>query len=191
MSTAEQPRFTLDQVDGASRLSLHLGPGASVSIDLSADEIQELRDLLAGWTSSDDHPAPESHLNGDEEAPAVPSAPEPAPVFSTQSGDQDLDAAPTRPEDLKVLPAVTPHLERLGLTRDDLVTIIDDPEDEWVDASGRRAIVVRGETAVVLSLRDQAVLSVQPASRARESRPQDTPRFRTTAAVREPGIRPP
>lgn len=153
-ASASPSRFTIERCDAGAMFTLLLAPGATVEIDLSHEEVDELRALL---TSSD----PTTAAPSASPKPASPatdltaaSTPE-EPVFTGTSGENagTLPAVPA-PQQLQIIDGALPNLDRLGLTREDLDATLDRPDDEWVDHTGRRAVVVRGDHALVLGLTD-------------------------------------
>lgn len=66
------------------------------------------------------------------------------------------------------------YLESFGLDEQDIVEMIKDPQDFWIDATGGKAVFVAGDFAVVTGKDNYQVLSIMPASRALASKPNDT-----------------
>lgn len=168
-------RFTIERCDTGAMLTLLFAPGATVEIDLSHEEVDELRALLTSSVpttaapSASPKPAPPA---ADLTATSTPEE----PVFTSTSGENagTLPAVPS-PQQLQIIDGALPYLDRLGLTREDLHATLDRPDDEWVDHTGRRAVVLRGDHAIVLGLTDQVVLSILPAARALATKPRPAP----------------
>ncbi|GAA1491576.1 hypothetical protein [Brachybacterium sacelli] len=166
---AEPGRFSLRRDDSSMTLAIDLDT-ATIELDLSPADVQQLRTLL--FLVGQEEKAP-SKADGPRPAPpsipsSTPSAA--APVFSTDSGDP-IEDTPVDADSLYVLSSALPYMKRLGLTKQDLIEAIEHPDDEWIDQTGKAAVVVRGEYAAAIGLNDQAVMSAMTSTRARETRP--------------------
>ncbi|MCG7308011.1 hypothetical protein [Brachybacterium sp. ACRRE] len=168
-----EQRFTIHWNGTGAHLKLRLSPAATIALDLNSTEVDQLRTLLS--------PPQES-------TPATPFAARPTSPKPATPDSPNLPNA-SAPEELAIFDTAVPHMARLGLDRRDLAHILDDPEDEWVDQRGVAAVIVRGDHAIVVGLRDHVIMSVMDSRRAYTRRPRDSepvPRHHGGSGTRYP-----
>lgn len=175
MSESANPgrRLVLEGIEGdGGRLSLRTD-GLSVDLELTGAELADLEEQLAALhrsRASEAAPSP-------RQTPAPLPKPVAAPVFSTSSEGED--GAPTkRRGPLRILQFVRPHMERIGVTDRDVAAVVEDPEDEWIDDTGTKSVLVGDQIGVVLGLPDEVVVSVQPKAWILKTRPKERDRRR-------------
>lgn len=133
---------------------------------------RDLQEVISGATARDggERAAAQEHHPA---APEREDAPRSSQVaYSTHTGSSSTAPAQVTAESLMILPPAMPFAERFQLSRAALAAIINAPDDEWIAERGNAQVVVGGEVALALSVRDQGViLSIMPARRAYASRP--------------------
>lgn len=175
MNESETPgqRLVLEGIEGdGGRLRVSAG-GLSVDLELTGEELADLEDQLAALHRSRASKAAPSP----QQSPAPLPKPVMAPVFSTSSEGED-DARATRRGPVRILQFVRPHMDRLGVTDRDVAAVVEDPEDEWIDDTGTKCVLVGDQIGVVLGLPDEVVVSVQPKAWILKTRPQERDRRR-------------
>lgn len=180
----EQGRFALTMRDDGADLQI----AGILTCALTTGDLADLRTLLAE-VETDGAVRPSPPPSVPTPATIIRQPPRPAPVFSTVTGDPEEAEDPAlSPESIDVLPGVRPFLARFGLDREDLASIVNDPEDEWLDYTGTKSIHLGEHHAVVLGLGDETVVSVIPRARALREKPRNpgVPRGHGGAGTRYP-----
>lgn len=158
--TSEIPdRFEVTHHDDGARLTLRVSESATVILDLDVHDLQALRDRL-------DRPAPRP---GPRPQPLAQRRSSLQPVFTTRSADPVPPKRATA-DNLELFREADHYRRLLGVSREDLATAVNDPDEQWEDRDGVATVAVRGDVAAVVGVRTGAIMAVMPAQKARASR---------------------